>query len=103
MSAALIDEAPLFLSVGETAALLGLSDDLVYDLLDRGELPEATFGRRRMVPRQAIDLVVERALAGFDPDRLASAIGSAPVPPGASSIGQARPPTRGHPTVDTGG
>lgn len=98
MSAVAIDERPLFLSVGETAALLGLSDDLVYDLLDRGELPEATFGRRRMVPRQAIDLVVERALVGFDPDRLASAIGSPPSPRGEGSIGQARPPKQGRPT-----
>lgn len=60
--------SPLFLAVPETARLLGVSDDLVYDLIARAELPAATFGRRRMVPRQAIDRIVERALESFDPD-----------------------------------
>jgi excisionase family DNA binding protein len=34
----------LFVTVAETARLLGVSDDLVYDLVHRGELPSATFG-----------------------------------------------------------
>lgn len=77
--------SPLFASVAETSELLGISDDLVYDLISRGELPASTFGRRKLVPRRAIDLVVERALAGFDPDRLLStlapAAGSSSYPP----------------------
>jgi excisionase family DNA binding protein len=58
----------LFVTVREAAELLGVSDDLVYDLVASGELPSARFGRRVMVPRRALELIVERALDGFDPD-----------------------------------
>lgn len=66
--------APLFVSVAATAEALGISDDLVYSLIDRGELPATTFGRRKLVPRRAIELVAERALADFDPDRLLASL-----------------------------
>ncbi len=36
----------LVLSVAETAEALGLSDDLVYELTETGELPCLRFGRR---------------------------------------------------------
>lgn len=61
-------DTALFLSVIETADLLGVSDDTIYDLAARGELPCAEFGRRKMIPRRAVELVLERAMAGFDPD-----------------------------------
>ncbi len=57
----------LVLSVTEAAEALGISDDLVYELLQRGELPCLHFGRRKVIPRQAIDLVVGQALSDFDP------------------------------------
>lgn len=56
----------LVLSVAKTAVVLGISDDLVYELIVRGELPCLRFGRRRVVPRRAIELVIERAMDGFD-------------------------------------
>lgn len=69
---------PLFLSVVETAGLLGVSDDTVYELVARGDLPCAEFGRRKMIPRRAIDIVLDRAMEGFDPDTLlARLVGSA--------------------------
>lgn len=68
---------PLFLTVAEAADLLGISDDLVYELVARGDLPAATFGRRRMIPRRAIELVLEQAMAGFDPSALLVTIGGA--------------------------
>ncbi|MDQ4134194.1 MAG: helix-turn-helix domain-containing protein [Actinomycetota bacterium] len=52
--------------MGETAQLLGVSDDLVYELVARGELPRVRLGRRKVIPRAAIELVVNEALAGFD-------------------------------------
>ncbi len=55
------------LSVAEAAGVLGISDDLVYELVARRELPCLRFGRRRVIPRRAIDLVIERAMEGFDP------------------------------------
>jgi excisionase family DNA binding protein len=44
----------LVLSVAEAAALLGISKDLVYDLVARGELPSLRLGRRVVVPRRAL-------------------------------------------------
>lgn len=59
------------LSIAEAADALGLSDDLVYDLTERGELPCLRFGRRKVIPRQAIELVVQHALEHFNPDGVA--------------------------------
>ncbi len=58
---------PVVLSVAEAADVLGISDDLVYELVARKELPCLRFGRRRVIPRRAIELVIERAMEGFDP------------------------------------
>lgn len=82
----------LFLDTTVAAEMLGVSDDLVRDLIARGELPAAKFGRRNKVPRRAIELVLERAMEGFDPDRvLARLNGSAGTDatgsvPGSSSV-----------------
>lgn len=65
----------LVLSIAEVARALGVSDDLVYELTERGELPCLRFGRRKVVPRQAIDLIISRALANFDPVAVLSSIG----------------------------
>lgn len=62
----------MVLSIAEAANALGLSDDLVYEMTKRGELPCLQFGRRRVVPLKAIELVLDRALEGFDPDSLAT-------------------------------
>lgn len=58
----------LVLSVAEAAEALGVSDDLVYELTERGELPCLRFGRRKVIPRRAIELLVESAVADYDPD-----------------------------------
>jgi excisionase family DNA binding protein len=60
----------LFLTAAEAGRLLGVSGDHVYRLADSGDLPCVTLGRRRLIPRQAIDMLLERALGDFDPDRL---------------------------------
>jgi len=62
----------LVLSIAEAADALGLSEDLVYAMTSRGELPCLRLGRRRVVPRRAIELVIEHSLAGFDPNALAT-------------------------------
>ncbi len=58
----------LVLSVAEAAEALGVSDDLVYELTERGELPCLRFGRRKLIPRRAVELLVEAAIADFDVD-----------------------------------
>ena len=50
----------LALSVEEAAALLGISRDLAYDLVARGDLPSARLGRRLVVPRRALEETLAR-------------------------------------------
>jgi excisionase family DNA binding protein len=60
---------PLVVSVPEAAALLGVSEGLVYQLLDKGLLPELPrWSRRRLIPRQAVDDVIERAMSDYNPE-----------------------------------
>ena len=63
---------PLVLSVAEAAVALGVSDDLVYELIARRELPCLRFGRRKVIPRRAIELVIDRAMDDFDPHLVAA-------------------------------
>lgn len=58
----------LVLSVAEAAEALGVSDDLVYELTERGELPCLRFGRRKLIPWRAVELLVKAAIGNFDVD-----------------------------------
>jgi hypothetical protein len=61
----------LVVSVPEAAMLLGVSEGLVYQLLDmdKGLLPElARWSRRRLIPREAVEVVIERTMADYNPD-----------------------------------
>jgi excisionase family DNA binding protein len=53
-----MDTRQLVLSVAEAAAMLGISKDLAYDLIARGELPSLRLGRRIVVPRVALFALV---------------------------------------------
>ncbi len=64
----------LVLSVAEAAEALGVSDDLVYELTERGELPCLRFGRRKLIPRRAVELLVEAAIADFDVDTVPNSL-----------------------------
>ena len=59
----------LVLTVREAADALGVSDDLVYELTARGEIPCLHLGRRRVIPRRAIEMMLERAITGVDAPR----------------------------------
>jgi excisionase family DNA binding protein len=50
----------LVLSIAEAAEVLGVSDDLIYELTARGELPCLRLGRRRSSPL----LLSRRSLTG---------------------------------------
>ena len=54
-------ENRLTLSVDEAAALLGISRALAYELIARCELPSLRLGRRIVVPRRALEQLVEQA------------------------------------------
>lgn len=60
----------LVLSIRDVADVLGVSDDLVYELVARGEIPCIRRGRRRLIPRRAVELMIERSLETFDVDLL---------------------------------
>ncbi len=50
---------PLTLSIAETARRLGISRGLAYELVARGELPSLRLGRRIVVPRRALERLVD--------------------------------------------
>lgn len=56
-------------TVAEAGALLGISRAFAYELVARGELPVIRLGRRRLVPKTALNALVQgqRAEAGCDP------------------------------------
>jgi excisionase family DNA binding protein len=54
-------DRPLVLSVGDTAKLLGISRAHAYELVARGELAHIRLGRRVVVPRRAIDQLIDDA------------------------------------------
>ena len=51
----------LTLTVTEAAELLGISRALAYELAARGELPVLRLGRRIVIPRKALEALVETA------------------------------------------
>lgn len=48
-------EERLTLTVEEAAGLLGISRNLAYELVAKNELPSLRLGRRVLIPRQALD------------------------------------------------
>ncbi|MCA1683881.1 MAG: helix-turn-helix domain-containing protein [Actinobacteria bacterium] len=55
----------LVLSIAEAAEALGVSDDLIYELTARAELPCLRLGRRKVIPTVAIQAVIDGCLDGF--------------------------------------
>jgi excisionase family DNA binding protein len=51
----------LALSVEQASRLLGISTWLGYELVGRGELPSVRLGRRIVVPRAALERMLENA------------------------------------------
>jgi len=54
----------LTVTVEEAARLLGISRTLAYELVTRGELPHVRLGRRIVVSRRALELMVDGGLLG---------------------------------------
>ncbi len=57
------DDGRLVLTVAEAAKALGISRALAYELVARGELPVLCLGRRRVIPRRALEALVNGATA----------------------------------------
>ena len=56
------DQAKLLLSVSEAAYLLSIGRSRCYDLVLGGELRSLKLGRRRLIPREALDAFVTQQL-----------------------------------------
>lgn len=52
-------EAPRTYRVEEAARLLGIGRNQCYEALKRGELPSIRVGKRLLVPRAALDRLLE--------------------------------------------
>jgi excisionase family DNA binding protein len=55
------DRITLTMSVPEAANVLGISRAFAYALVSRGDLPSLRLGRRVVVPRRALEQLVEQA------------------------------------------
>ena len=49
----------LTLTIDETAKLLGIGRQLAYDKVKTGEIPVIKIGRRLLVPRKALEKLLE--------------------------------------------
>jgi excisionase family DNA binding protein len=57
----------LSLTVTEAAEMLGISRTLAYQLVARGELASLRMGRRIVVPRRALESLLEPPSNSVDP------------------------------------
>lgn len=53
-------EPPALVAVDDAARILGVSRTSLYGLMDAGEVPSKHVGRRRLIPRVALDAFAER-------------------------------------------
>lgn len=61
-----MDESKLTVTVAEAGRLLGISRGLAYEMARIGKLPTIRFGRRLLVPRQALYRLLEEFDTGED-------------------------------------
>ena len=54
-----MDEEKLTLTVNEVSKVLGISRGLAYSMVKTGEIPSVRFGKRVLVPRRALEKLLE--------------------------------------------
>ncbi|MFC1893618.1 helix-turn-helix domain-containing protein, partial [Chloroflexota bacterium] len=52
----------LCITVPEAAAMLGISRNFGYDLVKQGQLPVIKFGKRLLIPRVALEKMLEKGV-----------------------------------------
>ena len=63
-----MEQERLTLTVEQAGELLGISRALAYELARTGRLPTLRFGKRIVVPKKAIESMLERPIAPTKPD-----------------------------------
>ncbi len=58
----MVDTNRKTITVREAADQLGLGRNTAYEAVKRGEIPTVKIGRRLLVPRDAIDRILQRAM-----------------------------------------
>jgi len=54
-----MDNERLTLTVNEVARVLGISRGLAYSMVKTGEIPSVRFGKRVLIPRRALEKLLE--------------------------------------------
>ena len=57
-----MDEQRLTITVEQASKLLGISRGLAYQMVRTGKLPVIRFGRRLLVPRKALDRLLNGSM-----------------------------------------
>jgi excisionase family DNA binding protein len=52
------------MTVPEAARKLGISRNFAYDLVKQGQLPVIRFGKRLLIPRAALEKMLEESVKG---------------------------------------
>lgn len=52
----------LCITVPEAAEMLGISRNFAYELVKQGKLPVIRFGKRLLIPRAALDKMLEKVV-----------------------------------------
>jgi len=55
-------ETRLCITVPEAAAMLGVSRNYGYELVKQGQLPVIRFGKRLLIPRVALEKMLEKSV-----------------------------------------
>lgn len=63
------DSSPLVFSVEEARRLLGLSRGLMYQAIRNGQVPSIRIGRRILIPRAALERMLENVICTDIPGR----------------------------------
>ena len=56
-------EKRLCITVPEVALMLGICRNFAYELVRRGEIPTIRFGKRILVPRIALEKILEKGMS----------------------------------------
>ena len=56
-------ETRLCITVPEAAAMLGVSRNFGYELVKQGQLPVIRFGKRLLIPKAALERMLERGVS----------------------------------------
>lgn len=56
------DQKPLLLKPEQAAAMLNIGRPMLFKLISEGELKSLKMGRLRLIPREAVEQLIERRL-----------------------------------------